>query len=122
MRRGGELNRLKKEREARRAAEEAAERARREAIAAHEAAAEKAQREQAERDAQRKIEEETAHRVEEMLNSSNLSHVDGMENAQTEPVSVLDFRVYVTNEQKIKLRDWLNANGIRFCRVPKFGD
>lgn len=122
MRRGGELNRLKKEREARRAAEEAAERARREAIAAHEAAMEKAQREQAERDAQRKIEEETARRAEEMLNSSNLSHVDGMENAQTEPVSVLDFRVYVTNEQKIKLRDWLNANGIRFCRVPKFGD
>ena len=57
-----------------------------------------------------------------MLNSSNLSHVEGMENAQAEPVSVLDFRVYVTNEQKIKLRDWLNANGIRFCRVPKFGD
>lgn len=122
MRRGGELNRLKKEREARRAAEEAAERARREAIAAHEAAAEKAQREQAERDAQRKIEEETARRAEEMLNSSNLSYVEGMENAQTEPVSVLDFRVYVTDKQKIKLRDWLNANGIRFCRVPKFGD
>ena len=39
-----------------------------------------------------------------------------------EPVQVLDFRVYVNNEQKIKLRDWLNANGIRFCRVPKFGD
>lgn len=122
MRRGNELNRIKKEREARKAAEEAAERARREAIAAHEAAAEKAQREKAERDAQRKIEEETARRAEEMLNSSNLSYVDGMENAQTEPVSVLDFRVYVTDKQKIKLRDWLNANGIRFCRVPKFGD
>lgn len=122
MRRGSELKRMKQEQEARRAAQEAAERARREAIAAHEAAVEKAQREKAERDAQRKIEEETARRAEEMLNSSNLSHVEGMENAQTEPVSVLDFRVYVTNEQKIKLRDWLNANGIRFCRVPKFGD
>lgn len=122
MRRGSELKRMKQEQEARRAAQEAAERARREAIAAHEAAAEKAQREKAERDAQRKIEEETARRAEEMLNSSNLSHVEGMENAQTEPVSVLDFRVYVTNEQKIKLRDWLNTNGIRFCRVPKFGD
>ena len=122
MRRGSELKRMKQEQEARMAAQEAAERARREAIAAHETAAEKAQREKAERDAQRKIEEETARRAEEMLNSSNLSHVEGMENAQTEPVSVLDFRVYVTNEQKIKLRDWLNANGIRFCRVPKFGD
>lgn len=122
MRRGSELKRMKQEQEARRAAQEAAERARREAIAAHEAAVEKAQREKAERDAQRKIEEETARRAEEMLNSSNLSHVEGMENAQTEPVSVLDFRVYVTNEQKIKLRDWLNTNGIRFCRVPKFGD
>ena len=123
MRRGGELNRLKKEREARRAAEEAAERARREEIAAHEAAVEKAQREQAEKNAQRKIEEETARRAEEMLNASNLSRVEaGMETAQADPVSVLDFRVYVTNEQKIKLRDWLNANGIRFSRVPKFGD
>lgn len=123
MRRGGELNRLKKEREARRAAEEAAERARREEIAAHEAAVEKAQREQAEKNAQRKIEEETARRAEEMLNASNLSRMEaGMETAQAEPVSALDFRVYVTNEQKIKLRDWLNANGIRFSRVPKFGD
>lgn len=122
MRRGSELRNMKQEREARKAAQEAAERAKREAIAAHEAAMEKAQREQAERNAQRKIEEETARWAEELLNSSNLSHVEGMENAQAEPVSVLDFRVYVTNEQKIKLRDWLNANGIRFCRVPKFGD
>lgn len=123
MRRGSELNRIKKEREARKAAEEAAERARREAIAAHEAAMEKAQREQAERNAQRKIEEETARRAEELLNSSNLSRAEEeTENVQTEPVSVLDFRVYVTPEQKLKLRDWLNANGIRFCRVPKFGD
>lgn len=122
MRRGSELKRMKQEQEARRAAQEAAERARREAIAAHEAAVEKEQREQAERNAQRKIEEETARRAEEMLNSSNLSHVEGMENAQAEPVSVLDFRCFVTAAQKAALRDWLNANGIRFCRVPKFGD
>lgn len=123
MRRGSELKRMKQEQEARRAAQEAAERARREEIAAHEAAVEKAQREQAEKNAQRKIEEETARRAEEMLNASNLSRVEaGLETAQAEPVSVLDFRVYVTNEQKLKLRDWLNANGIRFCRVPKFGD
>ena len=122
MRRGSELRNMKQEREARKAAQEAAERAKREAIAAHEAAMEKAQREQAERNAQRKIEEETARRAEELLNSSNLSHVEGMENAQAEPVSVLDFRCFVTAAQKAALRDWLNANGIRFCRVPKFGD
>lgn len=122
MRRGSELKKMKQEREARKAAQEATERARREAIAAHEAAVEKAKHEQDERTAQRKIEEETARRAEELLNSSNLSHVEGMENAQAEPVSVLDFRCFVTAAQKAALRDWLNANGIRFCRVPKFGD
>ena len=39
-----------------------------------------------------------------------------------EPVQVLDFRCFVTAAQKTALRDWLNENGIRFCRVPKFGD
>ncbi len=121
LRRGNELSRIKKEREARKAAEEANERARREAIAAREAAEAKARQEQAERDAQRKTDEETARRAEELLNDVN-APFDVHEEKHAEPVSVLDFRVYVTTEQKLKLRDWLNANGIRFCRVPKFGD
>lgn len=121
LRRGNELSRVKKEREARKAAEEASERARREAIAAREAAEAKARQEQAERDAQRKTDEETARRAEELLNSVN-APFDVHEEEHAEPVSVLDFRVYVTTEQKLKLRDWLNTNGIRFCRVPKFGD
>lgn len=121
LRRGNELCRIKKEREARKAAEEANERARREAIAAREAAEARAKQEQAERDAQRKMDEYVARRAEDLLNAVN-APFDVHEGERTEPVSVLDFRVYVTAEQKLKLRDWLNANGIRFCRVPKFGD
>ena len=121
MRRGNELNRIKKEREARKAAEEAAERARREAQEAHEAAVARAQREQAERYAQMKQEEDAAKRAEALLNAEKLPDVSE-KHEKEEQLQVLDFRVYVTNEQKLKLRDWLNANGIRFCRVPKFGD
>ena len=121
MRRGNELNRIKKEREARKAAEEAAERARREAQEAHEAAVAQAQREQAERYAQMKQEEDAAKRAEALLNAEKLPDVSE-KHEKEEQLQVLDFRVYVTNEQKLKLRDWLNANGIRFCRVPKFGD
>ena len=121
MRRGNELNRIKKEREARKAAEEAAERARREAQEAHEAAVARAQREQAERYAQMKQEEDAAKRAEALLNAEKLPDVSE-KHEKEEQFQVLDFRVYVTNEQKLKLRDWLNANGIRFCRVPKFGD
>ena len=121
MRRGNELNRIKKEREARKAAEEAAERARREAQEAHEAAVAQAKREQAERYAQMKQEEDAAKRAEALLNAEKLPDVSE-KHEKEEQLQVLDFRVYVTNEQKLKLRDWLNANGIRFCRVPKFGD
>lgn len=121
LRRGNELSRIKKEREAQKAAEEASERARREAIAAHEAAEAKAKQEQAERDAQRKMDEFVARRAEELLNAVN-SPFGAHEEEPAEAVSALDFRCYVTRTQMIALRDWLNANGIRFCRVPKFGD
>lgn len=121
LRRGNELSRIKKEREAQKAAEEASERARREAIAAHEAAEAKAKQEQAERDAQRKMDEYAARRAEELLNAVN-APFGVHEEEPAEAVSALDFRCYVTNSQKIKLRDFLNTNGIRFCRVPKFGD
>ena len=121
MRRGNELNRIQKEREARKAAEEAAERARREAQEAHEVAVAKAQREQAERYAQMKQEEDAAKRAEALLNAEKLPNATE-EHEKEEQLQVLDFRVYVTSKQKLKLRDWLNANGIRFCRVPKFGD
>ena len=36
-----------------------------------------------------------------------------------EPVNVLDFRVYVTRDQMLKLKGFLKENGIRFEPVPK---
>lgn len=114
MRRGSELKRMKQEREARRAAQEAAERARREAQ-------EKAERERAERIAQKKAETEAAERAEKLLNAEMAPEPLRVEEPQ-ETEQVLDFRCFVTKSQMIALRDWLNANGIRFCRVPKFGD
>lgn len=109
MRRGGELTRMKQEREARQAAQEAAARARL-------AEQQKIERERDEQNARRRAEQAAAEQAEQILSGAP------MEMPAEEPLQVLDFRVYVNNEQKIKLRDWLNANGIRFCRVPKFGD
>lgn len=114
MRRGSELKRMKQEQEARRAAQEAAERARQEAQA-------KAERERAERIAQKRAEAEAAERAEKLLNAETAPEPVRVEEPQ-ETEQVLDFRCYVTRTQMIALRDWLNANGIRFCRVPKFGD
>lgn len=114
MRRGSELKRMKQEQEARRAAQEAAERAKREAQ-------EKAERERAERIAQKKAETEAAERAEKLLNAEMTPEPLRVEEPQ-EAEQVLDFRCFVTKSQMIALRDWLNANGIRFCRVPKFGD
>lgn len=114
MRRGSELKRMKQERETRRAAQEAAERARREAQ-------EKAERERAERIAQKKAETEAAERAEKLLNAEMTPEPLRVEEPQ-ETEQVLDFRCFVTKSQMIALRDWLNANGIRFCPVPKFGD
>jgi hypothetical protein len=36
-----------------------------------------------------------------------------------EPVNVIDFRVYATMAQLMKLKAFLNDNGIRFEPVPK---
>ncbi|MBS6267131.1 MAG: hypothetical protein KH611_15440, partial [Clostridium sp.] len=36
-----------------------------------------------------------------------------------EPVNVIDFRVYATREQLMKLKGFLKDNGIRFEPVPK---
>lgn len=114
MRRGSELKRMKQKQETRKAAQEAAERARQEAQ-------EKAERERAERIAQKRAEAEAAERAEKLLNSEKAPEPLHVEEPQ-ETEQVLDFRCYVTRTQMIALRDWLNANGIRFCRVPKFGD
>lgn len=35
------------------------------------------------------------------------------------PVNVIDFRVYATREQLMKLKGFLKENGIRFEPVPK---
>lgn len=107
MRRGGELRHMKQAQEERKAAQEAAERARREAQ-------EKVEQDRREREKMYRTEREAAEQAERILN--------GTERVTSESVQVLDFRCYVTNSQKIKLRDFLNTNGIRFCRVPKFGD
>ena len=114
MRRGSELKRMKQEQESRKAAQEEAERARREAQ-------EKAERERAERIAQKRAEEEAAEHAEKLLNAEMAPEPLRVEEPQ-EAEQMLDFRCFVTKRQMIALRDWLNANGIRFCRVPKFGD
>lgn len=114
MRRGSELKRMKQEQESRKAAQEEAERARREAQ-------EKEERERAERIAQKRAEEEAAEHAEKLLNAEMAPEPLRVEEPQ-EAEQMLDFRCFVTKRQMIALRDWLNANGIRFCRVPKFGD
>lgn len=104
IQRGNELRRMKQEREQRRAAQEAAERAR------------AAEREEAER---RRTAEEKASRAEQEARETASSDEPKPEEAQ---IQVLDFRVYVTQEQKIALRDWLKENKIRVTRVPRYED
>ena len=104
IQRGNELRRMKQEREQRRAAQEAAERAR------------AAEREEAER---RRAAEEKAARAEQEARETASSDEPKPEEAQ---IQVLDFRVYVTQEQKIALRDWLKENKIRVTRVPRYED
>lgn len=104
IQRGNELRRMKQEREQRRAAQEAAERAR------------AAEREEAER---RRAAEEKAARAEREARETASSDEPKPEEAQ---IQVLDFRVYVTQEQKIALRDWLKENKIRVTRVPRYED
>ncbi len=104
IQRGNELRRMKQEREQRRAAQEAAERAR------------AAEREEAER---RRAAEEKAARAEQETRETASSDEPKPEEAQ---IQVLDFRVYVTQEQKIALRDWLKENKIRVTRVPRYED
>ena len=93
IQRGNELRRMKQERERRGAAQEAAERAR------------AAEREEAER---RLAAEENAAREEQEARETDSSDEQKPEEAQ---IQVLDFRVYVTQEHKIALRDWLKENG-----------
>lgn len=104
IQRGNELRRMKQERERRRAEQEAAEKAR------------TAEREEAER---RRAAEEKAARAEQEARETASSDEPKPEEAQ---IQVLDFRVYVTQEQKIALRDWLKENKIRVTRVPRYED
>lgn len=112
IQRGNELRRMKQERERRRAEQEAAEKAR------------AAEREEAERRraeaaiaAQRAREAaEAATQPEEEQTQEPGKHLE------EEAIQVLDFRVHVTQTQKIALRDWLTANGIRVTRVPRYED
>ena len=109
IQRGNELRRMKQERERRRAEQEAAEKAR------------AAEREEAER---RRAEADiAAQRAREAAETEKQTEEPGQELEERlaeEPIQVLDFRVYVTQEQKIALRNWLKENGIRVTRVPRY--
>lgn len=111
IQRGNELRRMKQERERRIAAQEAAERAR------------AAEREEAERRrAEAAIVAKRAREASEMAEQTEEPTQEPAEQPEEEPVQILDFRVYVTQEQKIALRDWLKENGIRVTRVPRYDD
>lgn len=107
IQRGNELRRMKQERERRRAEQEAAEKAK------------TAEREEAERRrAEAAIAAKQAREAAEMAEQAEELTQEPAE----EPVQILDFRVYVTQEQKIALRDWLKENKIRVTRVPRYED
>lgn len=111
IQRGNELRRMKQERERRRAEQEAAEKART-------AEREEEERRRAEAAIAAKQEREAA----EMAEQAEEPTQEPAEQPEEEPVQILDFRVYVTQEQKIALRDWLKENGIRVTRVPRYDD
>lgn len=109
IQRGNELRRMKQERERRRAEQETAEKAR------------AAEREEAERRrAEAAIAAQRAREAAETETSVEEPTQEPEGQLNTEPVQILDFRVYVTQTQKIALRDWLAANGIRVTRVPRY--
>ena len=111
IQRGNELRRMKQERERRRAEQEAAEKAR------------TAEREEAERRrAEAAIAAKQARDAAEMAEQTEEPTQEPAEQPEEEPVQILDFRVYVTQEQKIALRDWLKENKIRVTRVPRYED
>lgn len=111
IQRGNELRRMKQERERRRAEQEAVEKAR------------TAEREEAERRrAEAAIAEKQAREAAEMAEQTEEPTQEPAEQPEEEPVQILDFRVYVTQEQKIALRDWLKENKIRVTRVPRYED
>lgn len=111
IQRGNELRRMKQEREQRRAAQEAAERAR---------AAEREETERRREEAA--IVAKRAREASEMAEQAEEPTQEPAEQPEEEPVQILDFRVYVTQEQKIALRDWLKENKIRVTRVPRYED
>ena len=104
IQRGNELRRMKQEREQRRAAQEASERAK------------SAEREESEH---RLAAAEKAARTEQEAREHASSDEPELEEPQ---IQVLDLRVHVTQEQKIALRDWLKENKIRVTRVPRYED
>lgn len=111
IQRGNELRRMKQERERRIAEQEAAEKAR------------TAEREEAERRrAEADIAAKQAREAAEMAEQTEEPTQEPAEQPEEEPVQILDFRVYVTQEQKIALRDWLKENKIRVTRGPRYED
>lgn len=111
IQRGNELRRMKQERERRIAEQKAAEKAR------------TAEREEAERRrTEAAIVAKQAREAAEMAEQTEEPTQEPAEQPEEEPVQILDFRVYVTQEQKIALRDWLKENKIRVTRVPRYED
>lgn len=79
---------------------------------------------QQEMEAKRKAEqEELARQAEEQAHPDVADADDETEDTtqeeSAEPVSVIDFRVFVTRPQMEALRDFLKKNGIRYAPVPK---
>lgn len=111
IQRGNELRRMKQEIERRIAEQKAVEKAR------------TAEREEAERRrAEAAIAAKQAREAAEMAEQTEEPMQEPAEQPEEEPVQILDFRVYVTQEQKIALRDWLKENKIRVTRVPRYED
>ena len=60
----------------------------------------------------------TEKRVQEVRAETAASVIPATETASEAPLHVIDFRVWVNDEQMANLRDFLKSNNIRYGRVP----
>lgn len=60
----------------------------------------------------------TEKRVQEVRAGTAASVIPATETASEAPLHVIDFRVWVNDEQMANLRDFLKSNNIRYGRVP----
>ena len=60
----------------------------------------------------------TEKRVQEVRAETAASVIPDAETESEAPLHVIDFRVWVNDEQMASLRDFLKSNNIRYGRVP----